>query len=309
MDDILELSHDKITHAIINSNTKIRMNRKILWTKFLFINVLSIDLPESIFINADDSQRNEEQCNKPSDDGTDHHKFTPLELEKIYKVAKEDTRTELIYLLLITTGLRVGGLVNIRVEHVSDIVCHDFVIKDTGRTVEKFNKWFTFVLTERVKELLYQWLKSYKPASASPYLFPGRNGAEHLTTNTIRVIFKKTCKLADVHGKHVHLHSLRHTFAHMLIDSGNNIENVAKIMGHADSKTTSMFYLKQSSSEAAMKANIPWLKNNEKKETIPSFMQCEKDIKKQKKKKKKIRFAAEIQNIHRQKLESISEES
>jgi integrase/recombinase XerD len=301
--EMREFNPKEITHAIENCPTKIQKSRKNLWAKLLFVNILELNIENEVFKTSDRDVETEETVN----DGKDMHKFSPQELDRIYEVSCETTREELIFSLLITTGMRIGGLVNIKVSDICDIICNDYVIKNTGRTIEKFNKWFSFVLTDRVKYLLHDWLKSYRPATDSPYLFPGKGKRQSMTTHHVRDIFKAICTRAGVTGPHVHPHSLRHSFARMLIDSGNNIENVSKIMGHSDSKTTSMFYLKQSSSEAAMNSNIPWLKTSQKKaETVPTFLQDSTGKKKKIKKEKKIKFATELKNLHQQKISDSS---
>lgn len=40
----------------------------------------------------------------------------------------------------------------------------------------------------------------------------------------------------------VHLHSLRHTNASLLIAAGTNLQTVAKRLGHADATTTARIY-------------------------------------------------------------------
>ena len=203
-------------------------------------------------------------------------------------------------MLLITTGLRVGGLLNIKLENIVDYVANDIVIRDTGKTLEKFNKWFTFKLNNRVKLLIYQWVKNYRISSDSPYLFPSKkNSNDHMSASNIRLIFNKIVLDAGLSGKHLHPHALRHTFAHMLLESGNSTECVAKIMGHSDSKTTSQFYLKESAIEAAERANIPWLdkKDSSEKKIVPDFLKQRSNIitkSKKDRKRKKVRMLKSI---------------
>jgi integrase len=298
LDTINKISDEMLTSIILKTQTKLDPKIKLAWGKLFINTVLELEKPRSIFeYNIPHSV-----CEAPKDDGTDHHRMTAEELDKIYKVAKDNPRDELIFMLFITTGLRIGGLVKIRIEDVCDIVCGDYVVRDHGKTIEKFNKWFTFKLNARVKTLVYQWLKFYKPAGDSQYLFPGRNTSNsYLTTACVRNIFNRICKNADVTGDHVHPHSLRHSFAHMLLDSGNSTEIVSKIMGHSDSSTTSKFYLKESGVEACDKANIPWLNHEkEKKNIIPNFLKP--DVKKRDttdraKKKKVCMFKSIIEEL------------
>lgn len=73
-------------------------------------------------------------------------------------------------------------------------------------------------------------------------------------------------------GKHIHTHSLRHSFAHILLETGNKPELVSKMFGHSSALTTEQYYLKESPSEASKRMNIRWLERTEQENPIPSFL-------------------------------------
>lgn len=207
------------------------------------------------------------------DDGSDKHRIPVADLEKLYRATDKSVLDRLIYLLFLTTGMRIGGLSKIKTEHVAHVSAGDVHILDTGRTLEKGNKWFTFIIAVPVKELLFKWLTCHRPAVDSPYLFPGRQG--HISTCNIRYKFKAMAKRAGITGPHMHPHALRHTYAHMMLETGNSVDTVAKLLGHASSKTTESFYLKENAVEVAKRANIPWLDKSQTPDepTIPNFLQ------------------------------------
>ena len=277
---------------ILGSSQKLSASLKLQWSKLLLINVLKLDIDKSIFkLQPEDIQE------KKYDDGSDHHRISPEELTAIHTAAAENVRDELIFMLMITTGLRIGGLSNIKLEHVVDKVGSDIIVKNNGRTIEKFNKWFTFKLSEDVRALIYTWVTQKRPATSSLYLFPGATSDNPMSTSNSRSIFKKIVNRAGLSGSHLHPHALRHTFAHMLLESGNSVESVSKIMGHTDSKTTSSFYLKESGVEAADRMNIPWLtKDERKKDVVPAFLNGSSAPSDEKKKraKKKVKILKSI---------------
>lgn len=88
-------------------------------------------------------------------------------------------------------------------------------------------------------------------------------------------------------GKHIHAHSLRHSFAHILLESGNKPELVSKMLGHSSTITTEQYYLKESASEASKRMNIPWLERTEQENPVPSFLNTQKKVRTTKKKKSK----------------------
>lgn len=203
---------------------------------------------------------------------TDTHRLSNRELELIYDASKSNIRDELIVLVMATTGIRVGGLSNMTVANVCKTIGKDIVVNETARTREKGNKMFSFVLTPNVRTLMHTWLTQHRKAH-SQYVFPGR-GDNPLCTSRIGTIIKALGKKVGVEGPHVHPHAIRHTFAHLLLESGNEPGLVAKMMGHSSSKTTEMYYLKESAVEASKRCNIPWLVKH-KPEPLPSFLKIE----------------------------------
>jgi len=57
-----------------------------------------------------------------------------------------------------------------------------------------------------------------------------------------------------------------------LLEAGNSVHEVSKLLGHSNIATTEMFYLKESSADVAKRANIPWLTKPEKQDNLPKFL-------------------------------------
>ena len=211
----------------------------------------------------------------PPSDGADHHRISSENLDKLYAAAKGNILHELTFLLMITTGLRIGGVANIRTLNVAKDTGEIWKEIQSGQTVCKGPKWYGFPLVPRTQKLICKWLDKYRPADPSPFLFPGRHGG-HISTATIRGYFNETTKLAGLNGVEMHPHALRHSFAHILLGAGNNVDVVAKLMHHSSSATTTKFYLKESAREVVDRANIPWIKKDDtgkrKREEVPKFL-------------------------------------
>jgi len=207
---------------------------------------------------------------KEQESETDLHRLSNKELELLYEASKSNIRDELMVLLMSTTGIRVGGLSNMMVNNVCKTIGRDVVINENAKTLEKGGKLFSFVLTPNTKLLLHKWITEHRKAH-SQYLFPGR-GDNPISTNRIGKIIKEIGERAGVTGPHVHPHALRHTFAHLLLESGNDPGLVSKMMGHSSSRTTEMYYLKESAVEASKRCNIPWLVKDKKQEPLPNFL-------------------------------------
>jgi len=227
----------------------------------------------------------------------DEHRFTPEEMDAIYQEAKKDARAELIILLFVTTGMRIGGLVNIRMEDVCRLEPGgEVTVFKKGRTLTKGSKIFTFHIPDRVRFAMWNWIVNERPVLVNnPFLFPGMT-ERHITTSAIRQLIKKTAERAGVEGSHVHPHSFRHTYAHMLLESGNNIGTVSKMLGHSTSSVTEQFYLKESQSQVVKRANIPWMDDAKPASIVPKFMEkmAESERKRNKKQKRTTRKLPQI---------------
>jgi hypothetical protein len=109
---------------------------------------------------------------------------------------------------------------------------------------------------------------------------------------------KEIAGAANVGGPHVHAHSIRHSFAHILLEAGNDPSKVSKMIGHVSTATTEKYYLKESVVEVSKRCNIPWLTRTEQVDPLPSFMKPTTSAKgisiqnKAKKKDKQMRLKA-----------------
>lgn len=62
------------------------------------------------------------------------------------------------------------------------------------------------------------------------------NNGERMTTRTIKYRISKYCKQCDIMEKS--FHKVRKTYISALIDSGININEIRKVVGHTDERTT-----------------------------------------------------------------------
>jgi site-specific recombinase XerD len=203
-------------------------------------------------------------------DDHDLHRISNGELDAMFEATKSNIRDRALFLLMATTGLRVGGVSNLLLKNVATEVGGKVVILNEGRTVEKGRKWFTFPLCDKLKRALEKWIVEDRNV-LSDYLFPGSKQSS-LSPSRISKIVKEIAARAGLDGKHIHAHSIRHSFAHILLEAGNDPGLVGKMMGHSSSKTTEKFYLKDTAVEASKRCNIPWLSKNVEVEPLPSFM-------------------------------------
>jgi len=79
------------------------------------------------------------------------------------------------------------------------------------------------------------------PRAASPWLFPSRGGAGHITRRRIGQLLKELAARAGIDGAKVSPHVLRHAFASHLLDHGADLRALQKMLGHADISTTQIY--------------------------------------------------------------------
>jgi integrase len=205
------------------------------------------------------------------DDG-DKDKLSPMQQENIVKVCN-DTLEKIVILLLFTTGMRVGGLSNIKKKDIFDYDKNE--VKDFGSTLEKGNKIRRFPIFNIVKPHIKNWIEDNHMVN-SDYLFPNRNDhSKPKTTMFFQTLFKKIAKKAGYIGKEIHVHSARHSVAHNLLEAGNSLDDIGRFLGHANPATTAKFYTRLSVQENIDRMNTSCLGGTNFKDTrvpqLPNF--------------------------------------
>jgi integrase/recombinase XerD len=140
--------------------------------------------------------------------------------------------------LTIQTGLRISELVT--------LTCQDITL-GTGanvHTIGKGRKARRTPLTPPIRRLLTAWLKE-RAGNPSDPLFPSRTGTpltrdaiEHRLAHHLQTA-AATCP--SITGKHITMHTLRHTAAMRLLLAGNDITVIALWLGHEQITTTQIY--------------------------------------------------------------------
>lgn len=128
-------------------------------------------------------------------------------------------------------GLRLGEVLRLK---VTDI--------DSGRMVirverGKGGKDRTVMLAGSLLETLRAWWKQGKPRT---WLFPGQGGQRPLNPTVVQRAFTVAKQAARI-DKPVSFHSLRHSFATHLMESGVNVRTIQALLGHRSLGTTERY--------------------------------------------------------------------
>ena len=148
----------------------------------------------------------------------------------------EGIRDKLIIELLYSTGIRVSELVNIKIK--------DIKIKENQISIlGKGNKERIVLFGEKAKEMIKIYLNEYKDFFQgnilNNYLLINKKGKQ-LTTNKIELIVKDTIRKSAL-KLNISPHTLRHTFATHMLDSGADLKSVQELLGHENLKTTAIY--------------------------------------------------------------------
>lgn len=173
---------------------------------------------------------------------------------KFIHYAKQE-RLYFLFLLAITTGLRVAELVGLRWRNI-DINSRTIHIKEIIRPVNNKPvlmepKSHNSVRSIPLDDFLYIQLLEHKTRMeedrsnwlTSPGLdlvFPSESGTP-LQYSRIQRVLKRILQNAEL-PQTFSFHHLRHTAASLMIDGGAPINDVSKILGHSSSLVTSAIY-------------------------------------------------------------------
>ncbi|KKQ60141.1 MAG: tyrosine type site-specific recombinase [Parcubacteria group bacterium GW2011_GWC1_38_22] len=152
------------------------------------------------------------------------------EIERMLCVTTNSKHHFLISLLY-SAGLRVSEAVMIK-------MC-DFDLDRNLIMVRKGKgqKDRCTLLSEKLIPILKKQLALKK---SNDYLFTGAGGNGHLTTASAEKIVKKAVEAAEIIKK-VSCHSLRHSFATHLLESGTSIRYIQELLGHSKIETTQIY--------------------------------------------------------------------
>jgi site-specific recombinase XerD len=93
------------------------------------------------------------------------------------------------------------------------------------------------MLSPVLLEILRQYWRKNKPKE---WLFPGVNPNQPISSNDVFVVFQNAVRRAGI-TKKVCPHSLRHSFATHLLESGTDLRTIQILLGHRSLKTTSRY--------------------------------------------------------------------
>lgn len=155
--------------------------------------------------------------------------LTKLEVKAIFD-ATQNLKHRTLLCLVYSAGLRIGEALNLRLKDI-DFERGLIHIKSAKGRKDRYT-----LLSKGLVPLLHSYANHYGPKN---FLFEGRNG-EPYTQVSARQVLKKSLSVAGI-KKYTTLHTLRHSFATHLLESGTDIRYIQELLGHNSPKTTMIY--------------------------------------------------------------------
>jgi len=94
------------------------------------------------------------------------------------------------------------------------------------------------MLSHRLLDLLREYWRQARPTG--PFLFPGQDPDQPISPSSVREVFKKALRESGI-SKPVTFHTLRHSFATHLLESGTDLRVIQSLLGHVSIGTTTRY--------------------------------------------------------------------
>ena len=212
-DDISAFSHDYITNHNYSSSYQ---NQLISAVKIFY------GLYGRSHINID-------SLGRPRRSRTLPKVFSKEEVIKILN-ASINPKHKLILWMIYSCGLRRSEVTNIRLKDL-DRERNILNIREGKGMVDRI-----VPISPKVWEKIDSYIVSYRPVI---WLFEGQSGGKYSVESVYRV-FKEALKKSGI-NKEVGVHSLRHSYATHLHESGLDIRYIQELLGHKSTRTTEIY--------------------------------------------------------------------
>lgn len=144
---------------------------------------------------------------------------TPLKYRDRYLIA-----------FMYSSGLRINEVSNLKLADIDTDRMQIRVVQSKG------NKDRYIPLSKYIAQSLPKYLEMHNP---KVYLFNSCNDKQ-FTVRGIQRVFKDTVKKSGIQ-KHATSHTLRHSYATHLLESGVDLITIKNVLGHEDIKTTMIY--------------------------------------------------------------------
>jgi integrase/recombinase XerD len=157
--------------------------------------------------------------------------FSKEEVQRILN-ATRNTKHKLLLWIIYSCGLRRSEVINIRMTDL-DRDRNVLHIREGKGKVDRI-----VPVSKKVWAKIDEYVDGFHPVK---YLFEGQSGGKYSVESVYRV-FKQALHTAGI-KKDVGVHSLRHSYATHLHESGLDIRYIQELLGHRSTRTTEIYTL------------------------------------------------------------------
>jgi len=152
------------------------------------------------------------------------------EIQAFFSVIR-NLKHRAILMTIYSAGLRLNEVVHLK---VSDIDSQRMMIRVQQGKGDKDR--YT-LLAKRTLDILREYWREYRPRD---WLFYSRSFEKPLSSRAVQVVFDKALDQAGI-KKPATVHTLRHSFATHLLESGTDLYRIQHLLGHTTPKTTTIY--------------------------------------------------------------------
>ncbi|WP_430408795.1 tyrosine-type recombinase/integrase [Kordia sp.] len=142
-------------------------------------------------------------------------------------------RNHAMFSMFLFTGLRKNELLNLKLNDVDLENLTVFVRQGKGNKDRIIP--ISYTLAQSLKKYL---LERKKQRKTCPEFFVSSNRNKGYSENGLKLLVNQ---LREASGLYFTIHTLRHTFATLMLEGGCDIFSLSKMMGHSDIKTTTIY--------------------------------------------------------------------
>jgi integrase/recombinase XerD len=156
--------------------------------------------------------------------------LSPDEVARFFSAIR-NVKHRAILMTTYAAGLRVSEVTQLRVADIDSrrMVIH---VRNGKRQKDRY-----VMLSPRLLEILRAYWKAVRPGEI---LFPGATPDRPITPGSVRQVCCRARQAAGL-GKHVVVHTLRHSFATHLLEAGTDLRTIQVLLGHRSFNTTARY--------------------------------------------------------------------
>ena len=155
--------------------------------------------------------------------------FSKEEVKKMLDVTI-NRKHKLIISVIYGTGIRLSEAADLGLEDIDETRGVIKIRSGKGR------KDRVVPLPGNLSDLIREYRKQYIPEI---YLFEGQKGGKY-SVRSIQNVVKKAIRRAGI-NREASVHTLRHSYATHLLESGTDLRYIQELLGHRSSKTTEIY--------------------------------------------------------------------